>query len=91
MMAIKSFAELDGSETVRADELKETLDDYARLGGSIDPRTVISIIRRTKLTADDRAALLSSARAGMEARKKSGDRNSAREYETVMEYIKHLG
>jgi uncharacterized FlgJ-related protein len=66
-----SFAELEQKKEVTAEELIQTLQNYAEGGWAISARVVNSIIDRVELSPQDRAELRKIAGKGMDVQEEN--------------------
>ncbi len=84
----RSFRELEGSEEVTINDLRDCLRDYAEGGWAISAEVVIAIIGRVKnLNEESRSHLIASAIKGAQIQQKMNFPKDEREYKIV---IKHL-
>ncbi len=81
-----SFADLENKENVTAEELKETLRDYA-YGAAINAGVVNSIIDRTELSPEDLQELRQSAQRGAEIQRGHRFPSEEKEYKKVIVHI----
>lgn len=79
-----SFAELAKQKDVTPAELIATLRDYAERGDSIDDRVVLGIIKRVKLTPEEKTELVNLARIGIDRATSSID---VAEYKSIIRYF----
>lgn len=82
-----TFAELEKKQRVSAAELINTLKDYAEGGWAISDRVVLSLIRRTKLTGGERAAIKNLLQKGVDLQFAHQDTRSATEYQNVLDQM----
>ena len=82
-----TFAELEAKENVSATELIDTLKDYAEGGWVIADRVVLSLIRRTKLTDNERETIKQLAQKGADLQAERRETKSAKEYQAVVDQM----
>ena len=87
MTAYRTFADLEKSPQVSAQELREVLEDYAQSGACIAARVVIALIEKCSLTVADKAVLVMSARKGMRSQAARNFSREAAEYEKVIQHL----
>jgi hypothetical protein len=84
-----SFAYLEKQKVVTAEELKAVLQEYATSGACISSKTVIGIIRRTKLTDEDKAELIASAETGRDSQAERLFHQDAKKYQEVIDFLRN--
>ncbi len=77
-----------GKASVR--DLKDTLEDYAVDGASINPHVVIKLIKHLEPGSNDRKTLLLSAEKGFREQNRRNESKAADEYEQVIRYLREL-
>jgi len=99
---IKSFKELEETNTPDPNDVIDTMEDYAKSGAAISGRVVVDVINKAGLSRDALEACLSSATKGKEVHKvmsgrgkgeigkPEAEQRAAREYEIVASHIRQL-
>lgn len=99
---IKSFRELQETKNPEANDVIDTLNDYAEVGAAILGSVVVDVINRAGLSRDALETCLASASKGIEVHKvmsekgvcelgkPEAEQREAREYEVVASHIRQL-
>ncbi len=84
----RTFAELQNDPNATAQEVVETLEDYANSGAAIKSSVVIELIDRTRPGEDGRSKMRDSAQKGKEDQARRRFPDDASEYARVSRHLR---
>lgn len=85
---VKTFAELEGSESVTFEELQACLEDYAVGGWAISARVVIKIVDKVDPSLEQLNELSKSALGGFDNQSNRRQTKTADEYWSLLRHLR---
>jgi hypothetical protein len=89
-MTVKTFKDLEGVTNPSSSDVLDLISDYAVNGLEIQSRTVLGLIKKTKLLTEDLDKLRLYSQVGIFYWTKYGNSRAAREYKEVLETLNSL-